>query len=274
MGKKRLESALTATPLRADNGGMSDNTLRQLEAGREFLAGASLNLFAVLDCATLPPPIAEAMRGQGIPLAEYRRLVLVGHGGRRLWEALQAHGLETADPVDHYSVTRTSYFLRHYLPDPSVLWLYPDTPYLVPLQQLGQLAGWSYPSPLGQGIHPAYGVWFAYRAAFLTTLALPLRHEPPQPSPCDACPDKPCIRACPVGAVRPERFDVDGCARYRLGGQSPCADRCLARLACPFFPEHRYSLPQVQYHYRHSLATLRTWYETPAASLSERGGES
>lgn len=229
-------------------------------AGTNFLADAGLNLLAVLDHATLPQTITAPMLASGVPLNAYRRLVLLGHGGRRLWTALQEWGMKTADPVDHYTLTITRQFIRDYLDNPPVCWLYPQTDYLVPLQQLGAWAGWSHPSPLGQGIHPEFGVWFAYRAAFLTTAELPLRVEPERPSPCASCMEKPCITACPVGAVQAENFDVDGCARYRLRADSPCADRCLARLACPFFPEHRYTLPQIQYHYRHSWGTLRDWY--------------
>ena len=229
-------------------------------AGIKFLTDAGLNLLAILDCAVLPAAITTPMLNSGVPLSDYQRLVLLGHGGRRLWAALQEWGGQTADPVDDYSTQITRQFIHHYLNDPPIYWLYPDTPYLVPLQQLGTWAGWSYPSPLGQGIHPEFGVWFAYRAAFLTTAVLPLRVTPKRPSPCASCTEKPCITTCPVGAVQPDRFDVDGCARYRLRTHSPCADRCLARLACPFFPEHHYTLPQIQYHYRHSLATLRDWY--------------
>lgn len=233
---------------------------RDIAPGTTFLAGAGLNLFAVLDCAALPESTTAPMLASGVPLADYRRLVLLGHGGRRLWAALQKWGVKTTDPVDHYSLTLTRQFIRDYLGDPPVCWLYPQTDYLAPLQQLGALAGWSHSSPLGLGIHPEYGVWFAYRAAFLTTAELPLRVEPERPSPCATCTNKPCITTCPVEAVQIDRFDVDGCARYRLRPQSPCADRCLARLACPFFPEHRYTLAQMQYHYRHSLGTLRAWY--------------
>jgi epoxyqueuosine reductase len=230
-------------------------------AGIDFLTDAGLNLFAVLDCATLPEAITTPMLASGVPLSDYRRLLLLGHGGRRLWTALQKWGWQTADPIDHYSTQITRQFIRHYLGDPPTCWLYPNAPYLVPLQQLGTWAGWSYPSPLGQGIHPEFGVWFAYRAAFLTTVELPLCVEPERPSPCASCLAKPCIATCPVEAVQMDRFDVDGCAHYRLRTQSPCVDRCLARLACPVFPEHRYTLAQIQYHYHHSLATLRDWYD-------------
>jgi hypothetical protein len=233
---------------------------QELQAGASFLAEAGLTLFAILDCAALPAETSEAMLSAEIPLANYRRLVLIGHGGRRMWAELHTWGINTGDPIDHYSTVMTRQFIRDYLHNPPTLWLYPNTPYLVPLQQLGQLACWSHPSPLGQGIHPVYGVWFAYRAAFLTTLDLPLRTDPPQISPCESCADKPCFRACPVGAVQLNRFDVNSCAHHRLRPGSFCADRCLARLACPVFPEHRYTLPQIQYHYRHSLTVLRAWY--------------
>jgi len=217
-------------------------------------------MLAVLDCADLPQRAAQLMLDSAVPLAEYRRLVLVGHGGRRMWQALQERGMDTADPVDEYSATLTRQFIHDYLDGAPAHWLYPDTDYIIPLQQLGAAAGWSYPSPLGSGISPVYGVWFAYRTAFLTNADLPLLREGAAPSPCMSCVDKPCITACPVGAVQPDAFDIAGCVSHRLRPASPCADRCLARMACPFFPQHRYSLAQIQYHYGRSLIDLRVWY--------------
>ena len=236
------------------------NLMMNFQEGTRLLAEGGLNLLAVFDCADLPRVAAQMMSDNGVPAAEYGRLVLVGHGGRRMWEALQERGMETPDPVDHYSMMLARQFITDYLDDAPHLWLYPDSEYLIPLQQLGEAAGWSYPSPLGSGISPVFGVWFAYRAAFLIDADLPLVFEEPGPSPCDSCLDKPCIHTCPVGAVQQGAFDVGGCARHRLSGGSPCADRCLARMACPYFPEHRYSLEQIRYHYGRSLETLRAWY--------------
>jgi len=232
----------------------------RIEEGFQFLAERGLNLFAVLNCAALPDQAMRFMADSGMSVADYRRLVLIGHGGRRMWETLQGSRTETADPIDRYSIYLTQQFIHNYLDDPPIRWLYPDSPHIAPLQQLGESAGWCSPSPLGSGISPHYGVWFAYRAAFLTDADLPVISEQPAHSPCDNCLEKPCINACPTGAVKLESTDIGTCAAHRLGVNSRCADRCLARMACPVHPEHRYTLEQIQYHYRHSLIMLRNWY--------------
>jgi hypothetical protein len=127
----------------------------KLQEGVELLAENGLNLTAVFDCATLPVDVLEVM---GVPLAGYKRLLLLGHGGRRFWRAFNEFGWHTADPVDHFSIHLTETFLRDYLGNPPYLCLYPLTEYMVPLQRLGELAGWCHPSPLGLGISPTYGL--------------------------------------------------------------------------------------------------------------------
>ncbi len=234
--------------------------------GADFLAEAGLNLQAVFDCAALPEAVLQPMRESGVPVEEYGRLVLLGHGGRRLWNRLQTFGMKTANPVDHYSLAITRQYIERYLNNAPHLILYPLTNFLVPLTQLGELAGWSQPAPIGLGINPTYGVWFAYRVAFLvsdnrspaTDYRLPATDHP-----CASCADKPCITACPAHAVRPDpqQFDIFTCVRRRLESNSSCADRCLARLACPIAPEHRYSLAQIRYHYGQSLITIREYIE-------------
>lgn len=227
--------------------------------GIKFLAQRGLNLYAVFDCAVLPDDIAEMLQSQDIPLAEYSRLVLLGHGGKQLWRSMAEIGWRTDDPVDHHSLTATETFIADYLDGPAALMLYP-TGYLIPLQRLGQLAGWSHPSPLGLGISAEFGVWFAYRSAFLTTADLPLTEVEPTTSPCDTCRDKPCITTCPAKAVRGiNQFDIPACTGFRVVEDSVCADRCLARMACPVAPEHRYSIEQIQYHYGRSLETIRLY---------------
>lgn len=237
---------------------------QSIDDGVQFLANAGLNLFAVFALDGLPAPVATAVANASPSPNPYQRLLLIGHGGPTLWRQLQANSPAATDPVDSYSIATTHQFIDRYLAGAASLILYPSNDqYLLPLSELGQLAGWSQPTPLGLGIHPSFGVWFAYRVALLTTAVLPTNApvDPTgQPHACLSCTHKPCISACPAQAVQPDGFDIFACSRYRLQPKSACADRCLARMACPMAPEQRYTLAQIQYHYQHSLETIRAYY--------------
>ncbi|PID85617.1 MAG: hypothetical protein CSB13_06940 [Chloroflexi bacterium] len=232
----------------------------RIHEGISWLAAGGLNLFSVLDVGELETAVTSILASSHIPYTNYTRLILIGHGGRHMWTQLQQTDMSITDPVDTYSINLTQQFIDTYLEGMDSLILYP-TDYLVPLGQLGEQAGWSHPSPLGQGINPQYGVWFAYRTAFLTVANLPVTTYPPTESPCLSCADKPCLTACPAGATG-ETFALTPCVQHRLHPQSTCTDRCLARMACPIAPEHQYTLPQIQYHYGESLKTLKKYYNT------------
>ena len=229
----------------------------QFEQGVQFLADNGLNLLALLRCEELPDHLQTLLIQGGVPLGDYTHLLLTGHGGRLFWQKLQAVGMETADPVDTFSTQLTIQFITDYLGNPPHLLLYPFGDYLVPLTQLGEWVGWSHPSPIGQGISEQFGVWFAYRTAVLLNGNFPTTPRIQTTSPCQSCAEKPCITACPVGAAQEDTFHITPCVNFRLSDHSPCADRCLARLACPVAPEHRYTLSQIQYHYTQSLITIR-----------------
>lgn len=232
----------------------------KLQFGIDQLGTAGLNLFAVLDMKRLPEPgmarIAEAMPS----FANQARIILIGNGGRALWDAIPEAQWQQPDPIDRYSREAALRFARQVLTPNDYQLLYPgDSP--VPLQQLGALAGWHTPSPMGIGINPTWGLWYAYRAVLITDAPLEeMRYPTPLP-PCDDCTDKPCLSACPASALRTSAaIDMARCAGYRLAPESDCADRCLARLGCPVSIERRYTLDQVRYHYRLSLETLRHYF--------------
>lgn len=243
---------------------------QMIEEGIQFLEQHGLNLFAVFECATLPQSIRDGFANDGVPLAQYNRLVLIGNGGGNVWDALRttttAQPIDRADPVDDFSRKLTEQFVRDYLPAADSHIFYPG-PSSVSLIQLGTLANWSHPSPLGLGIHARYGLWFAYRAAFLTTADLPLRSEPPSDPPCDSCVEKPCVSACPVRAVSAtDPFDIDACFAHRITPESNCASQCLARIACPVGVEHTYSSEQIAHHYDLSLSIAKTYMQTNSST--------
>ena len=237
------------------------NQSKSLADGINFLTEHGLNLFAVFDCSKLPAELQEQLANEAIQLANYPRLVLIGNGGGSIWHALQAAQIDDPDPMDTFSQQVVNQFIEEYLDNAPSQILYPGSTN-VSLIRLGSLAGWSHPSPLGLGINSKYGLWFAYRALFVTTADIPptalVSDEVTPASPCESCVDKPCISACPAGAVNSaEPFNIASCYGHRLAARSSCADRCLSRLACPIGAEHRYPLPQIQYHYNRSLQSAR-----------------
>ncbi len=230
------------------------------DAGFEYLASQGLNLSAVLDCATLPNNIREPMSAS-LQLSEFSRLVELGNTGTQFCQALQAFGMPDKDPMDAFSHSVTKTFCENYLDGASCQLVFP-TKHIIPLQRIGTFLGWGHVSPLGVGISEKHGLWWAYRSAFLTTAELPVTEPLSQKFACDDCVDKPCIIACPASAVSTdETFDVDACFHFRAHDNSPCVDKCLARLACPIGAESRYPDEMIHYIYQYSMSTVRSYVE-------------
>lgn len=214
-----------------------------------FLNERGFNLVAVLDCTQLPVDLQHQLAAEGLPVADYPRLVLMGSSGSSIWDHLQREWMERANPFDEYSVAVAEQFIHQCLDDAPSQLFYPG-PSRVSLIRLGELAGWSHPSPLGLGINPEFGLWFAYRAAFVTAAPLPVTEAPQSMHPCESCSDKPCISACPAGAVSPNSaFDITACYTFRVSSNASCVDRCHSRMACPIGREYQYPLGQIQHHY-------------------------
>ncbi len=228
------------------------------EEGRRYLVENGLNLFAALDCNSLPDNVREMMSGS-VRLSDFSRLVVIGNAGRQFWHALQVAGMSSTDPVDSFSRATTQTFCSKFLPHATCDLIYPGST-SIPLQRIGALLGWGHVSPLGIGISNEYGLWFAYRGAFLTSARLPLTEKIAQPFACDSCIDKPCIGRCPASAVcASAAFDIPACVDFRLSENSPCVDCCLARQACPVGASHRYPVEMVRYLYKYSIDSIRRY---------------
>ncbi|MEM7209070.1 MAG: hypothetical protein AAF434_14700 [Pseudomonadota bacterium] len=226
-----------------------------LEQGIAFLAQNGLNLWGVLDCARIPESARELFSPEINPSA-YSRLIVLGNTGAQLWKFLQARGMDRSDPIDSASLDLAKRFCESYLPRGKHTVVFP-TDYVVPLQRVGAILGWGEPSPLGIGIHPERGLWWAYRSAIMTSIDVPVTTVVDASSPCDQCKSRACENACPAGAVNVEAsFNVDACFRSRALKNSICRDRCHARLACPVGNEYRYPMAMHNYIYKNSMKTV------------------
>ena len=227
--------------------------------GQKYLTEHGFDLWFVFEITEILDILRPAYAAE--QLARFSTAILFAHGGPKIWSAMKSSGIGGTDPMDTYSSHVAINYAETFLSGESKL-LYPfgET---FDLTQLGELAGWSFPSPLGINIHPTYGLWFAFRALLVVEQRLEPSIREEFNSPCDECLDRPCQSACPVGAVSDiNAFNLAKCVDFRRQAQSPCAHRCLARLSCPVGSEHRYSKEQLNYHYGRSLATIQRHFES------------
>jgi hypothetical protein len=220
----------------------------------DVLNHAGLNRQHVFDLTALPADLVAPLE----PAPHERQLILFGHAGRRLWECVQAEGIHSAHPIDEYSVRTVERWQALALPQARSRRVFPGTQ-RIGLQRLGAIAGWHRAAPFMVGIDSVWGSWFAYRVAILTDTALPASNPIDNGYPCDNCVDKPCITACPAGALASGSFNLTACNAGRLTPESTCALSCLARSACPVGAQHRYDDSQIRHSAAGSLATIRSY---------------
>nr|WP_229583293.1 ferredoxin [Paracoccus sp. S-4012] len=108
-----------------------------------------------------------------------------------------------------------------------------DGPPYPPFQAWAVASGRAWVSPVGMLVHAWMGLWASFRGAVL--LDAPCPAPPARPAPCETCPDRPCLSACPVGALGPAGYDLAACHGQldRPGGADCMTAGCLARRACP-----------------------------------------
>jgi len=181
-----------------------------------------------------------------------RTVVLLGFAGSAHWAGFaasdEAHD-GAPDPLDRWSRRQIEALARRF----DGTGLYPsDGPPWLPFQRWAARAEAVHPSPLGILIHPAWGLWHAYRGALALATELAVERLMVAPSPCATCAARPCLSRCPVDAIGTGRYDWRRCAEHvRSPSGEDCLTRgCRARLACPVGAEHRYEPAEAEFHMR------------------------
>ena len=224
------------------------------EADFAALDAVGLNLRAVFALDQLP----DALRNECDPARNYSQLILIGNGGRAMWQAILREGGRSADSIDDFSLREVRRWLAAQASGRSYEIVYPGER-LVGLQSLGECAGWHFASPFMVGINERWGTWFAYRVAVLADTDFEPTRPVPGESPCTACRPRPCVSACPGKAIESDEFNLANCVRYRLRADSACQTTCMARLACPVRAEHRYDDEQIRHAYAISLRFIEQY---------------
>lgn len=193
-------------------------------------------------------------------LPQAATIVLVGHAGLALWQAfsrdVEANERQRAThPLD----TWTRRVLSPIAASLGARVVFPfDGPPFHPFQAWAHRAERLAPSPVGPLAHPDFGLWHAYRGAFIFDAVLPLPVSAAAAHPCAVCEEKPCLIACPVGAIVSEGPNVSRCIGHLRGeaGRACMDGGCRARDACPVGIAHRYPEEQVRFHMQRFVSDL------------------
>lgn len=106
-------------------------------------------------------------------------------------------------------------------------------------------SGETWQSPVGLLVQKDAGLLVSYRGAlrFDHHIDLPT----PATSPCDTCADKPCLTACPVGAIGADGYDVPACKAH-IATDPVCRAGCRVRLSCPISQSYGRTPAQTAFH--------------------------
>lgn len=189
----------------------------------------------------LAPGLAEvAVAAAGEALAvlgalhppERGTVVLLGPDGPRFWDVFRAsdeYGDGQPDPLNRWSARVIGILGRRL--GAAAVFPFGGPPWQ-PFTRWARESGQAWESPVGLLVHARLGLFVSYRGAlvFADRMALPA----PAARPCDAC-ARPCLDACPIGALGAGGYDVPACHAFLdTPAGCDCFTRgCAVRRACP-----------------------------------------
>jgi hypothetical protein len=205
------------------------------------VARAGMNLVGATSVADYDArvPVARRLASRA---PDGRGIVVVGNGGSAFWHAFRAAvpapPPDERDPLDRFTRDVVLDAIRD-VADACCHFPFDPIDRSLDFQALADAAGLGRPSLVGVLVHPVFGPWIALRAA----VVVPEDVAAPRPAdgfdPCPTCVERPCIAACPAGAVGPDGWDVPRCIAHRLADDAQCAGGCHARLECVYGRAHR-----------------------------------
>jgi epoxyqueuosine reductase len=175
-----------------------------------------------------------------------RTLLLIGPGGPGYWAHLRAQPEWDAapDPVDRWSRR----VIGRLACDLGAKALFPfGGPPHRPFFTWALRTGRCWQSPVRLLVHDRQGLWVSFRGALALREALDL---PAGQNPCETCVTKPCLAACPVGALGAGGYDLPACHAFldtQAGGDCMTGG-CLVRRACPVSATYARMPEQSAYH--------------------------
>jgi epoxyqueuosine reductase len=181
----------------------------------------------------------------GLPLGT-KTLLLLGPREPGFWPHLKAQPeWHEPDPVDRWSrrvIGRLACDLGA-----KALFPFGGPPYH-PFYKWALKSGRCWDSPVRLLVHDVAGLFVSFRGALALKDALDLPSAPRKP--CDSCASKPCLTACPVGALVGEGYDVPKCHAYLdTDPGKDCMTRgCAVRRTCPLSLAYARMPEQSAYH--------------------------
>lgn len=178
-------------------------------------------------------------------------LLLIGPAEPAFWPLFQGspeYRDGARDPLDRWSKR----VLGGWAAEHGGVAIFPsDGPPYAPFIAWAKATGRVHNSPAGILVHDLAGLMVSFRGA----LALPERVAlpPAPPSPCDTCTARPCLSACPVGALAEgQDYDVPACHAFldSAEGQGCITRGCAVRRACPVSQSYGRVEAQSAFHMR------------------------
>lgn len=203
-------------------------------------AAEALDLFGAFH----PRPDDRAPAGTGT-------LLLLGPREPGFWAAFTAspEWVDGApDPIDRWSERIVGAMARDF--GGQALFPFGGPPHH-PFYAWALRSGRAFASPVTLLVHDRAGLMASYRGA----IALPQRIDVPAPSttsPCDRCAGKPCLSACPAGALDARGYSVPACHDFldTEAGADCLSAGCAVRRACPLSQAYGRVPEQSAYHMR------------------------